>query len=101
MPDIKMNPWHPMSNPVDLKHLGKFGEELGECASAVSRCIIQGINENEPITGKSNKKWLEEEIADILAGAELVVARFDLDTREIYKRTARKKEQLKSWHDMA
>jgi len=57
--DPKVNPWHPMSDPVDIKHLGKLLEELAEgvnalnevasamnkAASAVARCLIQGINE--------------------------------------------------------
>lgn len=47
-------PWRPIQSPIDLKHLGKFGEELGECQAAVSRCIIQGIREKEPIERKPN-----------------------------------------------
>lgn len=50
------NPWHPISDPVDLKHLGKLSEELGECSAAVARCIIQGIDECEPVTGKINRQ---------------------------------------------
>ena len=46
------NPWHPITDKVDLKYLGKLGEELNECGSAVSRCIIQGVDEREPVTGK-------------------------------------------------
>ena len=29
------NPWHPMSAPVDVKHLLKLAEELGEASAAV------------------------------------------------------------------
>lgn len=96
-----MNPWHPITNSVDLKHLGKLGEELGECSAAVSRCIIQGLAEAEPSTGKINAKWLEEEIADVLANIDLVVTRFKLNPLTIQQRKLRKEEQLKSWHDMA
>lgn len=38
-------PWHPEKDAVRLKHLGKLAEELNECGAAVSRCIIQGIDE--------------------------------------------------------
>lgn len=95
------SPWQPMSDPVDLKHLGKFGEELNECGAAVARCIIQGIDECEPTTGKSNREWLEDEIADILAGAELCVHRFRLDMNRIEIRRNRKMVHLRKWHNMA
>lgn len=93
------SPWHPISNAVDLKHLGKFGEELNECATAVNRCIIQGIEESEPVTGKINKEWLEDEIADVLANIELCKARFNLTISQ--DRIDRKKKHLTSWHMMA
>jgi len=88
-----LNPRHPMTVPIDLKHLGKLGEELNECGSAVSRCIIQGIDESEPVTGKVNRQWLQDEIADVLANAELVIEHFGLDKEAINKRKANKKVQ--------
>lgn len=94
------NPWHPMTVPIDLKHLGKLGEELNECGAAVSRCIIQGIDEAEPVTGKVNRRWLEDEIADVYANLKLVVDHFGLDTAHIRGRMGRKQEHLKSWHEM-
>lgn len=97
----RMNPWHPMTDPVDLKTTGKLLEELGECTSAVARCQIQGIDEAEPVTGKVNRVWLEEEIADVLAGIHLTIDRFNLDIGKIQARRVRKITQLKSWHSMA
>jgi NTP pyrophosphatase (non-canonical NTP hydrolase) len=96
-----MNPWLPMKDPVDLKHLGKLLEELGECTSAVSRCVIQGIDECEPSTGKSNRQWLREEIADVLCGFELCIERFGLDRTAIERRKERKKLEQRAWHPMA
>jgi hypothetical protein len=96
-----MSPWHPISDAVDLKHLGKFSEELGECQAAVARCIIQGVDEREPVTGKVNRHWLEEEIADVRAGATLAIKRFDLNEARIEARAKRKIEQLRTWHLMA
>jgi hypothetical protein len=79
------NPWHPIDDKVDLKHLGKLGEELSElaaasskCATAVCRCIIQGVDEAEPVTGKVNREWLEDEIADVQANMDLVFARLGI-----------------------
>ena len=98
---VDASPWHPMTDPVALKHLGKFAEELGECVAAVTRCIIQGIDECEPVTGKPNRQWLEDEIADVLAGANLVHEHFNLDDLRINVRKGRKIDHLRQWHKMA
>jgi NTP pyrophosphatase (non-canonical NTP hydrolase) len=96
-----LNPWHPMSDSVDLKHMGKLAEEAGELASAASRCIIQGINECEPVTKKPNKEWLEDEIADLLANIQLVTKRFQLNENRIIDRCETKIKHLEAWHKMA
>lgn len=101
IPTTHLNPWHPMTNPIDLKHLGKLGEEAGELGSAVSRCIIQGINEQDPTSTKTNKEWLEDEIADVWANSNLVINRFLLDVDRIKSRAAKKQAALIKWHDMA
>lgn len=95
-----LNPWRPMTRPIDLKHLGKLGEELNEAGTAVNRCIIQGIDESEPITKKVNREWLEDELADVLANIELVVKHFGLDMQRMSERTERKKTHLRGWHSM-
>lgn len=96
-----MNPWHPMRNTVDVKTLGKLAEESGELSSAVARCLIQGIYEVHPVTGKPNVAWLQEEIADVLANIGLVVDRFNMDQQAIMARAEVKTEQLREWHRMA
>lgn len=95
------NPWHPITDSVDLKHLGKLGEECGELGSAISRCIIQGVDECEPVTGKPNREWLEDEIADVLANIALVERRFNLDTTRMAARAERKMAHLRQWHSLA
>jgi hypothetical protein len=102
------NPWHPIDDKVDLKHLGKLGEELSElaaaaskCGAAVSRCIIQGVDEAEPTSGKINRVWLEDEIADVRAGSELCIERFGLDEARIAARAEKKKAHLRQWHNLA
>lgn len=99
--DVKLNPWHPIKDPIELKHLGKLAEEMGEAIAAISRCIIQGVDEEEPITGKLNREWLEDELADVLAGINLVVLHFGLDEDRMNERAAKKAVRLKEWHDMA
>ncbi len=95
------NPWHPISNPVDLKHLGKLAEEANELGAAIARCIIQGVDECEPVTGKMNRLWLEEEIADVMANIDLVVQRFRLNRSTLADRRARKMAHLIKWHNQA
>lgn len=95
-----VNPWMPMSSPRDLKVLGKLGEETGELSQVISRCIIQGVMESNPDNGKLNKRWLEEEIADVRANMTLVKERFDLDGPFIVERTMQKMAKLRQWHEM-
>jgi hypothetical protein len=95
-----LNPWTPMSVAIDVKHLGKLAEELNEAGSAVARCLIQGIAESEPVTHKPNREWLEDELADVLANIDLVVAHFGLDAARIQRRAERKKSHLRGWHSM-
>ncbi len=94
------NPWRPMTRPIDLKHLGKLIEETSELGSAAARCVIQGIDEREPVTGKCNREWLEDEIADVLANAALVVKHYELDVLRILHRRSCKIEHLRAWHAM-
>lgn len=95
---MKANPWQPMTKPIDLKHLGKLIEELGELQAALARCIVQGIDECEPVTGKPNRQWLIEELSDVYAGIHLLNRHFDVPID--MARYNRKVEMLKSWHGM-
>jgi hypothetical protein len=95
------NPWHPISNAVDLKHLGKLAEELSEAGAAVARCIIQGMDEAEPVTGRINRQWLQDELADVLANVDLVIDQFKLDRPAMTRRQVRKKQHLRQWHALA
>lgn len=94
------SPWQPVTNTLDLKHLGKLAEELSELGQVVARCIIQGVDEVQPVTGKSNKLWLEEEVADVYANLQLVRSRFKLDDEFIEQRVKDKRDYLRNWHEM-
>ena len=95
--DLKWSPWRPISDPQKLKVLGKFCEELAECTSAASRCIIQGENEEEPVTGVKNAHWLEDEIADVLATAHLTAKYLNLDGDRVTARAEKKVAYLDGW----
>lgn len=98
-PAAKPNPWHPLSNPVDLKVMGKFSEEINELGAAIARCIIQGVDEREPVTGKLNREWVEDEMADFQANMELVQERFGFKIDP--ERVKRKKAYQTIWHNQA
>jgi hypothetical protein len=95
-----LNPWHPMTDPVAVKHLGKLAEELAEAGAATARCYIQGIDECEPVTKKPNREWLEDELADVRANIDLVMEHFWLDRVRMNERECRKKDHLRAWHAM-
>lgn len=95
-----INPWVPMTGRLDLKHLGKLAEEVNRLGAAIARCIIQGIDEKEPVTGKLNREWLQDEIANVRANITLTIRHFDLDWLAIDRRTERKFADLKRWHSM-
>lgn len=97
---MKYNPWNPITDRLTLKHIGKLLEETGELVAALSRCQIQGIDEAEPVTGKVNRIWLEEELADVQCNMNLLIEYLKLDTTAMTLRVTQKAERLKQWHAM-
>ena len=95
-----MNKWIPTTNISELRVLGKAAEESSELSTVLARCIIQGINESEPVTGKPNRRWLEEEIADVMATLSVVMEEFDLDHDFIIERTIVKVGRLEIWKEL-
>lgn len=94
------SPWNPLNNSaLDLKLLGKLAEELSEAGSVTARCIIQGVMEEHPETGKLNKDWIEDELADVMANINLVSAHFGLNENRMNKRMERKIVHLSRWHN--
>lgn len=97
----KISPWTPERDSLRLRVLGKLLEELNEAGAASARCIIQGIDEAEPTTQKINRHWLEDEIADVLACAELAIRHLGLHRAIVEQRTKDKLDYLGVWCDMA
>lgn len=94
-------PWHPMNDPVDLKHMGKLIEECGELAAIAARCMIQGVDGSDPDSGKPNRQALMEEIADVIANIKLCSKRFDIYQEHVEERVENKMRRLAAWHRMA
>lgn len=93
----KMSPWLVETNPLRNRHLGKSLEELGELSAVVARCIIQGIDEIDPSSGKTNRLRLEEEIADVQAQLQGLKVVFDLDEVKIMSREWQKIKNMEQW----
>lgn len=99
IPKHEISDWAPIDNKHDLAVLGKLIEEAGELVSAAARCLIQGIDEKQPVTGKVNKEWLEDEIADCMALQITAISRLGLNLVRILERRDRKMEYKKPWFD--
>jgi hypothetical protein len=98
--DILPMPWVPMSSPRDIAVVGKNIEELCEAAVSLARSLIQGIDSEEPSTGKPNRLWVQEELADVSATNRLTVDHFALDPDAMGTRAANKVRHLRRWFDM-
>lgn len=96
MPSVSA--WVPVTDLRMLARLGKLNEELAELSAIVARCIIQGVEECNPETGKLNRLALEQEIADVLAGIKIIVEDLRLDSLKIAERCQHKVDHLRRWH---
>ncbi len=94
-------PWHPITDPVEVKYLIKTVEELGEEVSIIARTTIQGWAGIDPTTGKPNVECLEDEIADVEACNELLKKKFNLNRERIEARKKKKMEFLEPLHEAA
>jgi hypothetical protein len=63
----KISPWMPEQDRTRLAALGKLIEECNETAARAARCIIHGLDERDPDTGRLNSEELTREISDLEA----------------------------------
>ena len=92
--------WTPTTNLIMLRRMGKLGEELAELSVVTNRCIIQGIDEIDPASGKVNRLRLEHEIADVLAQCWTTIETLKLDVPAICQRKEYKMDQMREWEAM-
>ena len=91
------NDWTPTTDLLILRRMGKMMEEAGELVGVASRAIIQGIEEADPETGRTNRLRLEEEIADVYAQLDATVAALKLRPGFITVRRARKRDLMQQF----
>lgn len=97
IPADHVSDWQPITEKYILAVLGKLGEETNELGAIISRCIIQGLDEREPVTGKLNREALQNEIADVRALTTLAIKWLDLDQPAIQKRIDAKMKFKAPW----
>lgn len=97
---MAMTKWTPTTNLMMLRRMGKLLEELGELSAVAARCIIQGIDEIDPGTGKVNRRRLEDEIADVMAQCDVTIQALGLDISYIDNRCAEKEGNMREWEAM-
>jgi len=90
--------WMPEQDPHRLAVLGKLAEECNELAGRAVRCIIQGIDEKDPATGRTNREELAREASDVEACLEMLEARMLVS--RITSRVADKYDGFKRWHGL-
>ena len=80
--------WKQEPDVIIHQALGKACEEATELASILARCLIQGLDQSEPVTGKPNRQALFEEIADLDAAVQWLreLARDDYDESRAYRK---------------
>lgn len=105
MADITL--WLPESRTVIHQALGKAAEESAELSKILSRCLIQGLDACEPVTGKPNIVSLAEELADMdaaIAWLFEVVPRQGqfvlLNDEDHNARADRKLDGFRRWQEM-
>lgn len=82
--------------PMDRKGLTKLTEECGELVQIASKKSAYIDTDKHP-DGKSMKRRLEEEIADVRAASKLVQENFKLDKAFIKRRAREKLKKFKEW----
>ena len=72
-------------------------EECAEVIQAVSKISRFGIDGAKPGTTKTNREHLEEEVGDLMAMVDILVAKNIISQENINKAAERKLEKLKLW----
>lgn len=97
---MAMSKWVPTTNLLMLRRMGKLSEELGELQAVAARCIIQGIDEVDPGTGRVNSNRLADELADVYAQIECTMEALKLHKGNFARRVTIKKGQMREWEEM-
>ena len=93
-----ISPWMPELDRIRLAILGKLIEECNELSARAARCIIHGLDEHDPATGRRNRDELAREVSDVCACLEVLSDGLSVDP--LPERTAGKVRGFNRWHTM-
>lgn len=82
--------WRPEQDETVVKHLGKLGEECCELGARLFRAVIQGVDGIDPVTGRTNRDEIADEIADVEALVMHLKAKLQLNPVTISERKCKK-----------
>jgi hypothetical protein len=74
-----ISPWMPITDPIHLAVLGKLGEECNELGARIFRTIIQGLDEQDPASKRTNREEIAREIADVEACVQTIKRELGID----------------------
>ncbi len=94
----RISAWMPEQDQLRLAVLGKLIEECNELAARAARCIIQGLDERDPDTGRMNREELGREMSDVTACIHMVEE--VLPAKRSEGRMANKREGFRRWHQL-
>ena len=96
----------PLNGPSDWRRepserrnalLGKLAEEANELAGRCARAMIQGLDELDPDTGRTNRAHLQDEFADVQAIMELADEFLVFSRSQVAERRSRKYAYKRPW----
>jgi hypothetical protein len=94
----QISAWMTEQDRLTLAVLTKLAEECNELAGRAVRCIAQGIDEDDPKSGRANREELNREIADVAACIEVAQQFFMLSA--LHDRADKKLAGYRRWHEM-
>lgn len=98
MADGDISPWLPEQDRIRLAVLGKLIEELNEMSARAARCIIHGLDETDPDTGRLNRDELAREAADVKACLHVLGITEEVEAD--LHRTMTKVDGFGRWHKL-
>ncbi|MDP4074238.1 hypothetical protein [Acidovorax sp. A1169] len=88
---------NPVGRGTTPSHHTSLLRILGVLQAVVARCVIQGIEEIDPSSGKTNRVRFIEAVADTLTQVNKSIGHFSLDYNAIRLRVTEKKRQMAEW----
>jgi len=75
-------------------------EECAEVTQALSKVLRFGLDSKNPVTSKTNKESLEEELGDLLGMIDLIIQRCLVSDNNVNYSRQQKKTKLQKWSNI-